>query len=79
MKKSRYWVYAFVPIVKIFVFFVTMLLSLWLNGQEVSMIFKHAKAAFVTHGVNITQIEHPGDVRTDQVNSQMPQDIEFTI
>ena len=66
LKKSRYHVYAIVPLIKMAVFFVTMLFSLWLNGQKVSMIFTESKSAFVSHGVNITQVEHAGDVRTDQ-------------
>ena len=66
LKKSRYYVYALVAPIKVAVFFVTMLFSLWLNGQKVSMIFTESKSAFVSHGVNITQVEHAGDVRTDQ-------------
>ncbi len=66
LKKSRYFVYSFTPLVKIFAFFVTMLFCLWLNGAPVMHIFTHFFSGYQSHGINITQVEHAGTIRTDQ-------------
>jgi chitin synthase len=66
LKKTRYFVYTFTPVAKMFTFFVTMLFALWLNGSHVVHVFTHFMSGYQSHGINITQVEHRDVIRTDQ-------------
>ena len=65
LKKTRYFTYSFISVIKIVLFFLMMLLCLHLNGSHVGHLFSHFVTGFQAHKLNVTQEESPSTLRSD--------------
>lgn len=56
LNMSRYYIYRFISLWKIVVFFMCIVFSIWIEGDEPSMFFQLLSSAFAPHNIVVEEV-----------------------